>query len=132
RHRHALPELAHQIFGGVSQRLKPWQSEKSAGALDGVDEAKNVVEDVGVVGILLETDQLDVDNVEAFVGLGEEFVQQVVHGNSLRPGNARRNAAVAQGTVSLSGKRLVSVATRPLSGGINRSLTIVRRPDRAD
>ncbi len=40
----------------------------------------------GVVRLLLEAHELDVDDVEALVGLGQEFPQQVVHRNSLRPG----------------------------------------------
>ena len=34
----------------------------------------------GVVRLLLETHELDVDDVEALVRLGQEFAQQVVHG----------------------------------------------------
>ena len=79
--RHAVAELAHQRFGGMRQRFEPRQPEKAAGALDGVDEAEDVVENLGVVGLLLETHELDVDHVEALVRLGEEFPQQVVHGN---------------------------------------------------
>jgi hypothetical protein len=35
-------------------------------------------------------DQLDVDQVEALIGLGQEFAQQFVHGNPLAAGNASR------------------------------------------
>ena len=80
RDRHAVAELAHQRFGGVRERFEPRQVEEAAGAFDGVDEAEDVVEDLGVVGILLEAHELDVDDVDAFVRLGEEFPQQVVHG----------------------------------------------------
>ena len=65
--RQAIAELAHQRLGGVCQRFKPRQIQKSARALDGVDETKNVAEDFGVVGILFETHKLDVDHVETFV-----------------------------------------------------------------
>ena len=77
--RHAVAEFAHQGFGGVRQRLQARQAEEAAGALDGVDQTENVAENLGVVGLLLEAHQLDVDHVETFVGLGQEFPQQVVH-----------------------------------------------------
>ncbi len=83
--RHAIAEFAHQGFGGVRQRFEPRQPEESAGALDGVNEAENVVEDLGVVRLLLEPDEFDIDRVEALVRLGQELAQQVVHrGNDLR------------------------------------------------
>ena len=81
-HRHAVAELAHQRLGGMRQRFQPRQAEEAAGALDGVDETENVVENLGVVGILLETHELDVDDVETLVRLGQEFPQQVVHGKT--------------------------------------------------
>ena len=39
----------------------------------------------GVVGLLLEAHQLDVDRVETFVGLGQKFPQQVVHETAFAP-----------------------------------------------
>ena len=66
-------------FGGVGERLQTRQVEESAGSFDGVDEAEDVVEDLGVVGILLEADKLDIDHVDAFVRLRQEFPQQFVH-----------------------------------------------------
>ena len=87
-HRHAVAEFAHQGFGRVRQRLETRQAEETAGALDGVDEAEDVAENFGVVRLLLETHELDVDHVEALVGFDQEFLEQVVHANSLRSGNA--------------------------------------------
>ena len=81
--RHAVAELAHQRFGGVRQRFEPGQSEKAAGALDGMDEAKDVAEDFAVVRLLLEAHELGVDPVETLAGLGQELAQQVVHTNAL-------------------------------------------------
>jgi 3-isopropylmalate dehydratase small subunit len=52
-----------------------------------VHQAENVAENLGVVGILLETHELDVDHVETFVRLGDKFPQQVVHEKRL---DARR------------------------------------------
>ena len=73
RCRRAVAELAHQRLGGVRQRFQPRQIQKSTSPLDSVDEAENVVEDLGVVGILLKTDEFDVDHVETFIGLGHEL-----------------------------------------------------------
>jgi hypothetical protein len=63
----------------VRKRLQARQGEKAAGAFDGVDEAEDVGENLRVVGILLETHELDVDDVETLVRLGHEFPQQIVH-----------------------------------------------------
>ena len=77
--RHAVAELAHQRLGGMRQRFQPGQAEKAAGALDGMDEAKDVAEDLAVVRLLLEAHEFGVDPIETLVGLGQEFPQQVVH-----------------------------------------------------
>ena len=73
--RQAVAKLAHQRLGGMRERFQARQIEEAAGPLDGVDEAEDVSEDLGVVGILLETHELDVDDVETFVGLGHKFPQ---------------------------------------------------------
>ena len=78
--RQAVAEIAHQRFGGVGERFQPRQPEEAAGAFDGVDEAEDVIENLGVVRILLETNQLHVDDIEAFARLGQKFPQQLVHG----------------------------------------------------
>ena len=62
--RHSVAELAHQRLGGMRQRLQPGQSEKAASAFDGMDEAKDVAEDLGVVRVLLEAHEFGVDPVE--------------------------------------------------------------------
>ena len=67
-------------IGGVGERFQPRQPEEAAGAFDGVDEAEDVIEDLGVVRILLETNQLHVDDIETFARLGQKFPQQLVHG----------------------------------------------------
>ncbi len=41
--RHAIAEFAHQRLGSVRERFQPRQPKKAAGALDGVNEAKNIV-----------------------------------------------------------------------------------------
>src|SRR5436309_14671536 len=100
----------------MGKRLEPRQSEEPAGAFDGVDEAKDIVENLGVVGILLEADQLDIEQVEALVGLGQELAQQFIHGNA--PGRGATQAARprrSRGRASLLGNGLRLVAVLPIS-----------------
>ncbi|MDX6614321.1 MAG: hypothetical protein QOD75_3507 [Blastocatellia bacterium] len=54
--------------GRMRQRFELRQAKKAARFLDGVTQAKDVIEDLGVVGILLEPHQLVVDGIERFVG----------------------------------------------------------------
>jgi hypothetical protein len=99
RDRQAVAKLAHQAFGCVRERFEPGQAEKTAGPLDGVDQTKNVAENLAVVGLLLEAHEFRVHTIETFVGLGQELTQQVVHlrrlmtqafaGPSQRPANRR-------------------------------------------
>jgi hypothetical protein len=63
----------------MRQRLEPRQAEKAAGSLDGMNQTKNVAEDLAVVGLLLEAHEFRVDAIETFTGLGQELTQQVVH-----------------------------------------------------
>ena len=81
--RHAVAEFAHQRLGGVRQRFQPRQREKTARALDGVNQAKNIAENGAVVRFLLEAHELGVDQIETLVGLSQEFTQQVVHTGAL-------------------------------------------------
>ena len=79
RDRKPVAELPHHAFGGMRQRLEPRQAEKAAGSLDGVNQTKNVAEDLAVVGLLLEAHEFRVYTIETFIGLGQELTQQVVH-----------------------------------------------------
>ncbi|MGY4499357.1 hypothetical protein ACVWYH_003288 [Bradyrhizobium sp. GM24.11] len=79
RHRHAVAELAHQRLAGMRQRFKPRQSEEAARTLDGVDQAEDVIQDLGVVRLLLELHQLIVDGVQALAGLRQKLPQQIIH-----------------------------------------------------
>ena len=68
----------------MRQRFQPRQPEETAGAFDGVDQSKNVIEDLCVVRFLLEPHQLIVDRVQALAGLGQKLTQQIVHETGLR------------------------------------------------
>ena len=52
--RHAVAEFAHQRFAGMRQRFQPRQPEEAAGALDGVDQAEDVIQNLRVARVLLE------------------------------------------------------------------------------
>ena len=71
--RHAVAEFAHQRLAGMGQRFQPRQPEEAAGALDGVHQAEDVIQDLGVVRVLLETHQLIVDRVQALARLGQKL-----------------------------------------------------------
>ena len=90
-HRHAITEFAHQGLGGVRQRFEPRQAEEAAGPLDRVHQAEDVIEDLGVVRLLLEPHQLIVDGVQALAGLRQKLTQQVIHETGL----PRIGAAIA-------------------------------------
>ena len=83
-HRHAVAEFAHQRLAGMRQRFEPRQAEEAARALDGVDQAEDVIQDLGVVRVLLEPHQLIVDRVQALAGLGQKLPQQIIHETGLR------------------------------------------------
>ena len=68
----------------MRKRFQPRQTEKAAGALHGVNQAKDVIENPGVVRILLEPHQLIVDRIQAFVGFRQELPQQIVHETGFR------------------------------------------------
>jgi hypothetical protein len=77
----------------VRQRFEARQPEEAAGSLDGVNEAKDVAEDLSVVRILLEADQLDVDNIEAsFVSVMNSRSR-----SSMKGGLSTRNATGRSG-----------------------------------
>ena len=116
--------LPISVFGGMRQRFEPRQAEEAAGPFDGVDEAEDVVEDLGVVRLLLEANELHVDDIEAFVRLGEKLPQQVVHGTGLStPGTpVGRRLSGASASVLRNGLRLVA-ANRPSSVLVNSRIS---------
>ena len=99
--RHAVAEFAHQGLGGMRQRFQPRQAQKAAGALDGVDQAKDVIQNLGVVRILLEPHQLIVDGVQALAGLGQKLPQQIIHETGLRTHGARTTSTRLSGSGQL-------------------------------
>jgi hypothetical protein len=49
-----------------------------------MNEAEDVIQNLGVVRFLLEPHQLIVDGIQAFTGLRQELPQQVIHETGLR------------------------------------------------
>src|ERR1700738_2360278 len=75
RDRHAVTEFAQQRLAGMRQRFETRQSQKAASTLDRVGEAKDVIQNLGVVRVLLEPHQLIVDRVQALARLGQKLPQ---------------------------------------------------------
>ena len=109
RDRHAVAEFAHQGLAGMRQRFQPRQPQKAASALDGVDQTKDVIQNLGVVRILLEPNQLIVDGVQALARLRQELAQQVVHEPDLRTHGRARLRRAFRGLGSFYAKRLILV-----------------------
>ena len=65
----------------MRQRFQTRQPQEAAGALDGVDQAEDVIQDLGVVRLLLELHQLIVHGVQALAGLRQKLPQQIIHEN---------------------------------------------------
>ena len=63
----------------MGQRFEPRQSEKTAGAFNGVNEPEDVIENLRVVRLLLKADELIVNGVETLVGFSQKFPKQIVH-----------------------------------------------------
>jgi hypothetical protein len=59
--------------------LEARQAEEAARALYGVNEPEDVPEQVGIVGVLLELHQLEIENREALGRFRKKFAEQVVH-----------------------------------------------------
>jgi hypothetical protein len=57
----------------MGERFKPRQIEKTAGALDGVNQPEDSAENLRVVRLLLKAHELDVNDVDVLVGLSEEI-----------------------------------------------------------
>ena len=73
RDRCAVAILAHQRFGRMRQLGEAGQAEKAARSFDGVDQPEDGVEHLGIVRLLLEAHELDVELIEALAGFGQEF-----------------------------------------------------------
>ena len=75
-----IDQYGHQRLGGMRELGESRQAEKAASAFDRMHQPEDGVEHLGIVRVLLEADELDIELIETFVGLGKEFAQQLVHG----------------------------------------------------
>jgi len=75
----AVAQPADDGLRRMGKRLQPSETEKAAGALDGVHQAENARDDGRVRRIDLELDELRTRRVEVFRGFGEEVVEKLVH-----------------------------------------------------
>ena len=105
--RHPVAELAHQVFGGVRQRFQPRQTEEAAGSLDGVHQTKDVIQNLGVVLILLEPHQLIVDGIQALAGFRQKLSQKIVH--EIWPSPTHTRSTRFSSVDSFYAKRLILV-----------------------
>jgi hypothetical protein len=95
-----------------------------------VDQAEDVIQDLGVVRLLLELHQLIVDGVQALAGLRQELPQQIIHENrpSYREGAHTRRDAPFRNGASFTAKRLIMVEYVE-KNGINKE---IRRSGQAE
>ena len=105
--------MAHERLGRMGELGEPVQAEKTASSFDGVDQPEDGVEHLGIVRLLLETHELDVELIEPLAGFGQEFTQELVH--SPPPGARRSRPAPLRtrafaGIVVNSGLRFVDHA----------------------
>nr|WP_292032478.1 MULTISPECIES: hypothetical protein [unclassified Brevundimonas] len=87
---------AQHVLGGMGHGLQPHQAKEARPALQAVDQAEDVRQQVRVVRRLLEADQLGVHRLDPLAGLGDEFVDDVVHGRSPHPERPSRRPPCTQ------------------------------------
>ena len=81
----------------------------------------------GVVRLLLEAHELDVDHVEALVRLGQELAQQVVHRQRpSSPGTQAARPLPFGSRLSVLRRRLISVARAAIREAINDAVNAAR------
>jgi hypothetical protein len=82
-----------------------------------VNEPEDVAEDFCVVRILLEANQLDVNDIDALVRLGEKLPQQVVHKPTLSTQRPAVAPAHVGGLSTLLVNGLILVVAPQILGG---------------
>jgi hypothetical protein len=86
-------------------------------------EPEDVIENLGVVRLPLNTHELDVDYVETLICLGHKLPQQVIHWKNASPGAFARIPLPIGSAPSVSAKSLILVADLFRNGHFNHSLT---------
>ena len=89
----AVAILAHQGLGRMGELGEAVQAEKAASPFDGMDQPEDGVEHLGIVRLLLEAHELNVELIEPLAGFGQKFTQELVHGPTQARANKARAAA---------------------------------------
>ena len=79
-----IAEIAENVFTRMGNGFETRQADKAARTLDRVNESENIAEELRVVRILLQLDDFNVQIIQAFDCLCEEFCKKIVH-KSPRP-----------------------------------------------
>src|ERR1044072_8028008 len=106
----------------MGQRFEPRKPEEAAGPFDRMDEAEDVAEDARIVRLLLKANELDIDRIEAFVRLGQELTQQVVHRAQDLRRRHDRSAAAFQEHGQCVAKRLKDWLRKEVREGKNNQI----------
>ncbi len=72
-------DRGERVLGGVAEGPDPGQVEEAAIALDGVDEAENLVESGAVVGHGFPGDDLPRERLKHLPSFRDEIVDEIVH-----------------------------------------------------
>src|ERR1700761_7930416 len=101
----------------MRKRLEPRQSQKTAGAFDGVNQPEDVVQNLGIVRLLLELHQLIVDGIQALAGLRQKLSQKIIH--EIRPSPLGVRTTHFPSVASFYGNPL-SLVERLQKNGLNK------------
>ena len=74
-----VAQALDQGLGRMRQAFEPGQAEKTAGALDGVDDAEDVGEDAGVRRLALEAHELRADRLQLLRSFRKEILEKLFH-----------------------------------------------------
>ena len=74
-----LPNRIQGVFGGMAERREARKIEKAATALDGVDEAKDAVERLPVIGRTLPGDHGPFYALQRLACFRDKIVKKIVH-----------------------------------------------------
>ena len=79
----AVAKTAQHLFRRMGDALQPQQADKAAGALDGVHQAEDAGQGLGIVRIAFETHEFAIQGLEALACFRDEVAQNLVHSLSL-------------------------------------------------
>ena len=78
-----VAHAAQQAFTGMSNGFQGFEMQEPAGALDGMERAKDTCQRVGWRGATFQFDYIAVEAIEALAGFDQELPNDLVsHGHS--------------------------------------------------